>query len=48
MAARAATAEGADRERLWGVMTGIWPDYDKYQAKTDRVIPIVTLEPAGE
>ena len=29
-------------------MTGIWPDYDEYQAKTDRTIPLVALEPAGE
>jgi deazaflavin-dependent oxidoreductase (nitroreductase family) len=45
--ARAATAEGEDRERLWRQMTGIWPDYDKYQARTQRVIPIVTLEPVS-
>ena len=48
MPARASTIEGADRERLWGVLTGIWPDYDAYQAKTDRTIPLVALEPAGE
>ena len=48
MPARASTIEGADRERLWGVVTGIWPDYDAYQAKTDRTIPLVALEPAGE
>jgi deazaflavin-dependent oxidoreductase (nitroreductase family) len=47
MPARASTVADADRERLWGVMTGIWPDYDQYQAKTDRVIPIVTLEPGS-
>jgi deazaflavin-dependent oxidoreductase (nitroreductase family) len=47
MPARAATAEGEDRERLWRQMTGIWPDYDKYQARTQRVIPIVTLEPVS-
>jgi deazaflavin-dependent oxidoreductase (nitroreductase family) len=45
MPARAATAEGEKRERLWSQMTGIWPDYDKYQARTRRVIPVVTLEP---
>jgi deazaflavin-dependent oxidoreductase (nitroreductase family) len=44
MPARAATAEGEDRERLWRQMTGIWPDYDKYQARTQRAIPVVTLE----
>jgi deazaflavin-dependent oxidoreductase (nitroreductase family) len=47
MPARASTAEGARREELWSRMTEIWPDYDKYQAKTTRQIPIVVLEPAG-
>ena len=45
MPARATTAEGARREELWSRMTDIWPDYDKYQAKTARQIPIVVLEP---
>jgi deazaflavin-dependent oxidoreductase (nitroreductase family) len=43
--ARARTAEGEQRERLWSVMTGIWPAYEDYQGKTSRVIPIVVLEP---
>jgi deazaflavin-dependent oxidoreductase (nitroreductase family) len=43
--ARAHTAEGAERERLWRLMTGIWPDYDSYQRHTDRQIPVVVLEP---
>ena len=30
--------------RLWEIMVGIWPDYAKYQAKTQRAIPIVILE----
>jgi deazaflavin-dependent oxidoreductase (nitroreductase family) len=47
MPARAASAEGDARERLWTQMTGIWPDYDAYQSRTDRQIPIVTLEPAA-
>jgi deazaflavin-dependent oxidoreductase (nitroreductase family) len=47
MAARAATAQGEDRDRLWSLMTGIWPDYDAYQARTARVIPVVTLEPTA-
>jgi deazaflavin-dependent oxidoreductase (nitroreductase family) len=47
MPARAATAPGTDRERLWGQMTGIWPAYDEYQARTERRIPVVTLEPTG-
>jgi deazaflavin-dependent oxidoreductase (nitroreductase family) len=36
-------AEGEERERLWGLMNEVWPDYDDYQAKTDREIPIVVL-----
>ena len=37
------TAEGADRERLWKQMAAVWPDYDEYQKKTDREIPVVVL-----
>lgn len=44
--ATARDAEGDERERLWKVMTGEWPDYDGYQAKTDRQIPVVILERA--
>jgi deazaflavin-dependent oxidoreductase (nitroreductase family) len=43
-AARASTAEGAERARLWEEMASVWPDYDRYQAKTDREIPVVVLE----
>jgi deazaflavin-dependent oxidoreductase (nitroreductase family) len=39
----ASTAEGAERERLWKAMVEVWPDYDGYQTKTDRQIPIVIL-----
>lgn len=42
--ARARTAEGAERERLWRQMNGIWKHYDEYREKTDRVIPVVVLE----
>lgn len=43
--ARARTAEGEERDRLWSVMTGIWPNFEVYQSRTDRVIPVVVLEP---
>jgi deazaflavin-dependent oxidoreductase (nitroreductase family) len=46
MRARATTVDDAERERLWPVMTTVWPDYHRYQEKTDRTIPIVALEPA--
>ena len=41
---RFSVAEGAERARLWGLMTEVWPDYDAYQANTDREIPVVVLE----
>jgi proline iminopeptidase len=37
-------AEGEERERLWSAMTDVWPDYDRYQTRTDRQIPVVVLE----
>lgn len=30
---------------LWKKMTAIWPDYDEYQKKTTRPIPVVVLTP---
>jgi proline iminopeptidase len=45
-AARARTAEPAERERLWRTMAEIWPAYDDYAQKTDREIPVVVLERA--
>jgi deazaflavin-dependent oxidoreductase (nitroreductase family) len=41
---RARDAQGSERERLWKLMTEVWPDYDAYEAKTDREIPVVVLE----
>jgi len=45
-AARARTAEGEERERLWRTMAEIWPPYDEYQRRTEREIPVVVLERA--
>jgi deazaflavin-dependent oxidoreductase (nitroreductase family) len=44
--ARAHTAAGEERDRLWRLMTGIWPAYDDYQTRTDRQIPVVVLTPS--
>ena len=44
--ARTATLE--EKPRLWRIMTEIWPEYDRYQERTARDIPVVILEPAGE
>jgi deazaflavin-dependent oxidoreductase (nitroreductase family) len=43
-AARARTATAKEKPRLWKLMTSIWPEYDRYQAKTTRPIPVVILE----
>jgi deazaflavin-dependent oxidoreductase (nitroreductase family) len=40
---RASTALGEERERLWGLMTEVWPAYDQYQQKTAREIPVVVF-----
>jgi deazaflavin-dependent oxidoreductase (nitroreductase family) len=40
---RAATAGGEERSRLWSKMTEVWPDYDRYQTRTDREIPVVVF-----
>jgi len=42
--ARARTAEGEERERLWKLVNRQWPDYDAYQRRTERQIPVVVLE----
>lgn len=42
--ARARTATPEEKPALWRQMTGIWPDYDNYQRKTERSIPVVILE----
>lgn len=42
--ARARTAEGDERERLWQLMTEAWPAYDDYAKKTEREIPVVVIE----
>ncbi len=45
-AARARTATPEEKARLWPLMTEVWPDYDQYQQRTDRDIPVVILERA--
>jgi len=46
-AAVARTVEGAERDRLWKLMTEVWPSYDEYATRTTRAIPVVVLERAG-
>jgi proline iminopeptidase len=43
--ARARTASGAERARLWQKSLEFWPPYADYQQKTEREIPVVVLDP---
>jgi deazaflavin-dependent oxidoreductase (nitroreductase family) len=39
-------ASGDEKALWWKTATAVWPDYDNYQASTDRQIPLVILEPS--
>jgi deazaflavin-dependent oxidoreductase (nitroreductase family) len=45
MKARARTATGEERARLWEKALEFWPPYADYQKKTEREIPVVVLDP---
>jgi proline iminopeptidase len=46
MRARARTATGAERTRLWAKSLEFWPPYADYQVKAGaREIPVVVLDP---
>ena len=36
---------GAEKANWWERAVRVWPDYDKYQAKTSRSIPVFVLDP---
>jgi deazaflavin-dependent oxidoreductase (nitroreductase family) len=36
---------GDEKAVWWDRAVEVWPDYAKYQAKTDRIIPVFVLEP---
>jgi deazaflavin-dependent oxidoreductase (nitroreductase family) len=42
--ARARTATGEERERLWRLANTVWKQYDDYAKRTQREIPVVVLE----
>jgi deazaflavin-dependent oxidoreductase (nitroreductase family) len=46
IAVKASVAEGDERERLWSAQKEIATQFAEYESKTDRVIPVVVLEPA--
>lgn len=41
--ATAAVAEGAQRERLWSKLVGLYPFFAEHQAKITRQIPVIVL-----
>ena len=43
--ARASVTEGSERQRLWDQHVAQRPEFAEYPEKTDRVIPIILLEP---
>ncbi len=45
MPATATTVTGPERERLWQVATEVWPNFDQYAERTERVIPVVKITP---
>lgn len=42
----ARVAQGDERERLWNAMVNYYAPYTDYQASTERLIPVVVLDPA--
>lgn len=41
-------AEGAERARVWDAMVELYPPYRDYQARADREIPVILLDPREE
>jgi len=39
--------EGDEKATWWARATAVWPDYDAYQAATERTIPLFVLEPTA-
>jgi F420H(2)-dependent quinone reductase len=42
---RARTAGGDEKQAYWPRLVTMYPDYADYQARTDRQIPVVVLDP---
>jgi deazaflavin-dependent oxidoreductase (nitroreductase family) len=38
------TAESPEREELWAEAVSAWPNYDLYQSRTTRLMPVVVIE----
>jgi deazaflavin-dependent oxidoreductase (nitroreductase family) len=42
---KARIADDDEKPRLWKIVSEQWPNYDVYQSRTDRIIPVVVLSP---
>jgi deazaflavin-dependent oxidoreductase (nitroreductase family) len=42
----ARSAGDGEKARLWNIVCEQWPNYNVYQSRTERVIPLVVLSPA--
>jgi deazaflavin-dependent oxidoreductase (nitroreductase family) len=40
-------ATGDEKAEWWKRAVEVWPSYDDYQAKTERMIPLFVLDPVG-
>ena len=45
LAMRATPVEGSERDRIYAEQARRYPGFAEYEAKTDRVIPVVALDP---
>lgn len=44
---RARTAEGSERDELYARFVAVHDTFAEYETKTDRVIPVVVMDPVG-
>jgi deazaflavin-dependent oxidoreductase (nitroreductase family) len=44
---RARISEGAERDEIFARVVAAMPNFGEYQQNTDRIIPVVVLEPAA-
>ena len=39
--------EGPERDELWNVLVSVWPNFDLYKTRTERLIPVFVLTRAN-
>lgn len=44
----ARTAQSPEREEIWAKCVANWPNYEIYQSRTERLIPVVVLDPVKD